>query len=244
MATPVKPRWYEAEFVWIEKISDRLKRFRIRIHDVERFDFEPGQFVTLELPIHERKPKRWRHYSIASPPDGNEIEIVVVRVEGGEGTRYLFEEVKEGTRVPLRGPLGKFTLPEKLDRDICFVCTGTGVAPFRSMLWHIYRKDIPHQNLYLVFGTRYMHEILYYEEFRKLEGMLAGFHYYVTLSRETSPEWKGFRGYVHQIYEELFRDRRPALFYLCGWKNMIDEARERLLAMGYSREDIRVEIYG
>lgn len=238
------PEWYDAEFVRIEPVSEHLRRFFIRIHGIENFEFEPGQFVTLDLPIDEKPSRRWRHYSIASPPNGNEIELVIVRVEGGKGTRYLFEEVKAGTPVKLRGPLGKFTLPEKLDeREICFVCTGTGIAPFRSMILHIYRKNLPHKDLHLIFGTRYMKDILYWDEFKELEKKMPGFHYYVTLSRETSTEWKGRKGYVHTIYEELFADRRPAYFYLCGWRFMIDEARQRLQAMGYTRDDIRIELY-
>ncbi len=240
---PPKAQWYTAEIIWIREISPYLRRFGLRILDTDQFPFEPGQFVTLELPIHPERRKRWRHYSIASPPNGNEIELVIVRVEGGAGTRYLFEEAKVGTQFPLRGPLGKFTLVPNLDRDICFVCTGTGVAPFRSMLWHIYNKQIPHQNLYLVFGTRYKRDILYYDEFKELEQKLPGFHYYVTLSREDPNNWDGPRGYVHAIYEKLFADRRPAYFYLCGWRTMILEARERLTKMGYPREAIKMEIY-
>jgi ferredoxin-NADP reductase len=64
------------------------KRFFFQIPSMERFDFEPGQFVTLDLPIHEQKNKRWRSYSIASAPNGtNEFELVIVKMEGGK--RYF-----------------------------------------------------------------------------------------------------------------------------------------------------------
>jgi CDP-4-dehydro-6-deoxyglucose reductase len=73
---------------------------------------------------------------------------------------------------------------------------------------------------------------------------MENFEYVATLSRETSPEWKGGKGYVHGIYEDLFADQRPAHFYLCGWKDMIHQARQGIADMGYDRKSIHVEIYG
>ena len=70
---------------------------------------------------------------------------------------------------------------------------------------------------------------------------LDNFHYLPTLSRE---EWEGRKGYVHAIYEELCANRQPALFLLCGWKVMIDEAKQRILAMGYDKKSIHQELYG
>src|SRR5690606_4384923 len=107
---------------YVTKIIDETyntRRFWIQIPDKAPFDFKPGQFVTLDLPIHEKKNKRWRSYSIASCPNGsNIIELVIVLLEGGAGTTYLFNEVREGSELLLRGPLGVFLLPETLDRDL------------------------------------------------------------------------------------------------------------------------------
>src|SRR5690242_21728892 len=89
--------WRTGKVVKIEDATPTTRRFWIQIPDMEAFDFKPGQFVTLDLPIHEKKNKRWRSYSIASHPNGtNEIELVIVLLEGGLGTTYLFNEVKEG----------------------------------------------------------------------------------------------------------------------------------------------------
>ena len=79
------------------------------------------------------------------------------------------------------------------------------------------------------------------EELCELQEDLEKFHYIPTLSRE---DWNGRRGYVHKIYEELCEEKPDALFYLCGWKNMIDEAKQRILAMGYDKKAIRQELYG
>lgn len=240
----------------IERIEDEAvatRRFWIRLEETSCFDFRPGQFVTLDLPIHEQPNKRWRSYSIASWPDGsNLIELVIVRLDGGVGTRYLFEEIKIGDRLPVRGPQGVFVLPEPIEKDLVMICTGTGIAPFRSMVHHILRNNIPHGNLYLIFGCRYLSNALYQNEMHALVEQVPAFHYYPVYSRETGNEYPVRTGYVHAVYEELCRQKKagsasgsyPASFFLCGWKDMISEARARLLALGYDKKDIHLELYG
>jgi ferredoxin-NADP reductase len=53
------------------------------------------------------------------------------------------------------------------------------------------------------------------------------------------------KGYLHAVYEKLTQEnKQPARFYLCGWKNMIDEAKERIINLGYEKKDIHLELYG
>lgn len=238
---PVQP-WRKGFVTRIEEEADATRRFYIQIPELETFDFKPGQFVSLDLPIHEKPAKRMRSYSIASWPNGtNEIELVIVLLEGGAGTTYLFNEVKPGSEITLRGPQGVFILPEPIEKDIFFICTGTGIAPFRSMVNFISQHNVPHQNLYLIFGCRKKCNLLYYDEMVELSQKVPNFHYIPTLSRE---EWDGKKGYVHAIYEELAKEKPPAEFMLCGWKNMIDEAKQRIQALGYDRKSIHQELYG
>ena len=235
-------QWQTGIFTRIIQETPTTRRFWIKFPQLEKFDFKPGQFVTLDLPIHEKKNKRWRSYSIASEPNGtNEIELVIVWLEGGLGTNYLFNEIKEGSELILRGPLGVFTLPEIIEQDLFFICTGTGIAPFRSMIKNLRDTGKPCKNIYTLFGTRTRQDLLYFEELKQLEKELSQFHYIPTLSREA---WEGRRGYVHDIYQELLADKRPASFYLCGWKNMIDEAKQRIQSLGYDRKCIHQELYG
>lgn len=237
--------WMEGEFIRITHESPTTRRFWVRIPSVERIDYQPGQFFTFDLPIHEKKNKRWRSYSIASTPnDTNVLEFVIVQLEGGAGTRYLFEDVQEGSSLILRGPLGNFLLPKDLSKEICFICTGTGVAPFRSMLHYLHQQSEQPPAIHLIFGSRTMDNVLYRAELEQLAAEWDRFHYHPTLSREKSPEWTGRKGYVHNIYEELYADRRDAYFYLCGWDVMLNEARERLGNMGYGKGQVIYESYG
>ena len=234
--------WRTGKFIRIEHETKDTKRFWIEVPDMESFDFAPGQFVTLDLPIHEKPNKRWRSYSISSWPDGSNVfELIIVLDKNGAGTNYLFNDIQVGSEIQFRGPQGVFTLREPLQEDIFMICTGTGIAPFRSMVQHIHHKQIEHKNIYLVFGCRTQDTLLYYHEMLQLQETMPGFRYIPVLSRET---WTGASGYVHAEYEALCREKLPASFYLCGWKGMIDEARQRILDMGYDKKNIHLEIYG
>ena len=179
--------WRTGTVIKIEDASATTRRFWIQIPELDVFDFKPGQFVTLDLPIHEKTNKRWRSYSIASAPDGtNIIELVIVLLEGGLGTTYLFNEIKEGSTLTLRGPVGVFTLPETLDKDLYLICTGTGIAPFRSMVHYIHQQKIAHKNIHLIFGCRKITDRLYGQELKALESLENNFYYHPVFSREES----------------------------------------------------------
>lgn len=234
--------WQKAIVIRVEQATEQTRRYWLQMPETENFIFKPGQFVTLDLPIHEKRNKRWRSYSIASMPDGtNIIELVIVYMEGGLGTEFLFSNVKVGDELILRGPQGVFVLPEVVPDNLFLICTGTGIAPFRSMVKYIKEHNIPHGNIHLIFGTRTQADLLYYDEMRQLEKEMPNFHYHPTLSRE---QWDGESGHVHHIYTRLCSDNPPAHFMLCGWKVMVDEAKQRLLAMGYEKKDIHLELYG
>ena len=243
--------WRTGTVIRIEDETYNTKRFFIKVNELDSFDFKAGQFVTLDLPIHEQKNKRWRSYSIASWPDGSNVyELLIVLLEGGLGTNYLFNEVKVGSELNFRGAQGVFTLPETIEEDIFFICTGTGIAPFRSMLNYMKLHNVPHQNLYLIYGCRTQKDLLYFDEMKKMESDMPGFHFMPTLSRET---WDGHTGYVHNLYEDICKKNneaceslenlKPALFYLCGWKFMIDDARKKIAELGYDKKSIHFELY-
>lgn len=234
--------WRKGIVTRIAEEGPATRRYWIEVTDTDNFDFKPGQFVTLDLPIDDRPNKRVRSYSIASCPDGSNVfELVIVLLEGGLGTTYIFKEIQVGSEFTFRGALGVFTLPDQLNKDIFLICTGTGIAPFRSMMQYVNRHNIPHQDIYLIFGCREKCNLLYYDEMLNLVQAVPQFHYVPTLSRQ---EWEGKTGYVHSIYEELVQKKQDAQFYLCGWKNMIDEAKQRIIAAGYDRKAIHQELYG
>jgi|SRR5690606_37755166 len=243
MAAPLQP----GRVIKIESVSDTIRRFWIEVPGVKTFHFKPGQFVTLDLPIHEQPAKRMRSYSIASCPDGSNIfELVIVLLDMGAGTNYIFHNWKEGSEISFRGPLGVFTLPETIEKDLFLICTGTGIAPFRSMVHYIHKHSLPTEDIYLIFGCRTLKYCLYGEELIQLNQKMEKFRYIPTFSRE--PAGNEYRtGYVHNVYEEILRqsdNNKEAQFFLCGWKEMINEAKQRIMDLGFDRKSIHQELYG
>lgn len=236
-------KWYDSKVVDIIEMTPTVRRFFLEIDGVESFEFKAGQFVTLDLPISEKRLKRWRSYSIANAPNGsNRIELCIVNLEHGVGTDYLFDEVNIGSEIRFKGPSGAFYLPELLENDLVMICTGTGVAPFRSMLQDLLANGVKLPKTHLIFGARYEKDILYRTEFEALVDENENFTYDVCLSRDES--WNGYKGYVHQVYLE--REYDPdTKFYLCGWSQMIDEAVEHLLMKKQvEKKNIIYELYG
>lgn len=237
--------WYDGVVTRIEIMAPQVKRFFVEIPGDGPFEFKGGQFMTFDLPIGEKRLQRWRSYSVASGPDGGRVlEFCIVFSGRGEGTRYLFEEVRVGSVLRIKGPDGAFFLPEIIDRDLVFICTGTGIAPFRSMLNELRASGREHRNLHLIFGTRTEETVLYRSEFEEMAANWPGFRYDIALSRQE--DWSGHKGYVHDIYLNAYADRRSDItFYLCGWTNMIDDAVANLMVkLGYDRKQIIYELYG
>ncbi len=221
--------------------TELVKRFFFKVPDEIPFNFKAGQFIMLNLPIASKFTNR--SYSIASAPNNeNTFELAIVLNPKGLGTPYLWENIEEGSEIDVSKPLGKFVLMDPIEDDICFVCTGTGIAPLRSMLHHIKNNNIAHKKLYMVFGNRWEKDIIYRKEMEELASTMPSFEYIPVLSRD-SDGWLGKKGYVHPIYVEIFADKRPATFYMCGWRDMLHEARQRLETMGYDRKKIKFESY-
>lgn len=233
--------YFDAQIIEVIQETPTVRRFILEFKDLDVFEFRAGQYVKIDMPIDDKKT--YRQYSIASAPVGdNKIELLIVFNPVGKGTGYLFNVAKVGTILKVSKALGRFVLPEILDKEICFICTGVGLAPFRSMYLDVINKNTPNKGIKLIFGTRNVEDMLYPSELEKLDKEYDYFDFIPTLSR-AGDEWKGRKGYVHPIYSELYSDAHPTHFYLCGWDAMISEARKNLREIGYARKDILFEKY-
>jgi ferredoxin-NADP reductase len=237
--------WINAHIVQITNETPNTRRFWLRRTDGNPFLFKPGQFVTLDLPVSQKRLQRWRSYSIASPPntpDPYTIELCIVHVPNGLGSTYLFNQITVGSTIALKEPSGNFQLPTQITRPLVFICTGTGIAPFRSMLQHIATQHISHPSIHLIFGTRTEADLLYRAEMQTLQNQLPHFTYTPVLSRQ--PDWQGAKGRVHTLYEQQYAHTHPHYtFYICGWSAMVDETIQRLQTLGVQPQHIISELY-
>jgi len=242
-----------AVLVDIIKETDKNWRFIFESPLYDNINFIPGQLV--QLGFMESDPAMGvpeymvtRNYSVASYPDGsNKFELIVTYLVGGQMSKKLFFDSKIGDEFYYKGPMGVFTLPDNLmDRPIYLVSTGSGVSPFRSMINYIHKNKIPFREIKLFFGTRTESDLLYREEFERIQEELPNFEYIPTLSQENKPHFR--TGHVHEHYLDLIdnMEGKPWV-YFCGWDRMISEGRHLLSYKGREfkmMKDIRVEIFG
>jgi CDP-4-dehydro-6-deoxyglucose reductase len=221
---------------WIE-LTPGVRHFVFEIPEVERFGFVPGQFMSLTSEI--GGDDITRAYSIASVPDRNQFALCLNEVEGGRYSPHLFA-LKPGDTVDCKGPYGGFILRRPLS-DSILVATGTGIAPFRSMLL----DRLPGENdrrFTLIFGVRYEPSLLYRKEFEGMAGTYANFEFHPTLTRP-EPGWAGRTGRVQAHVMEALGDRRDVDVYICGLKEMVNDVRAQLKEAGLDRKRIIYEKY-
>jgi len=214
-----------------------VRHFVFDVPEVEALTFTAGQFVSFSETLGGRSVTR--AYSIASAPDGNRFELCLNRVQDGVFSPHLFA-MKPGEEVDMKGPLGYFVLRNP-GRDAVFVATGTGIAPFRSML-KAHLGVGPHQQYTLVFGVRYEANLLYREEFEALERQHPNFRFWPTISRPDEG-WSGRRGRVQAHLAEALGEDRNVDVYICGMREMVDEVRSLLKGFGLDRRQIIFEKY-
>ena len=235
-------------------LSELNWHLEFQVRGVTRFGFVPGQWLSVRATTSEGD-EITRAYSIASAPSaGNEFAFCLNRVQDGFMSNYLCD-LRKGAEIPFQGPFGDFILSPPL-RDTVFIATGTGIAPFRSMLQSLFNQATerwpggmtrpavgrPSQHFWLLFGARFEQDIYYREDFERLAAAHSNFHFMPTLSRG-GPEWRGLRGYVQEHVREVVGGRRDMQAYICGLDKMVSINRDLLRSLGWNQESVRSEKY-
>lgn len=224
----------------VKLLGQETKHFRILFKPGSHFEFKAGQFVNFMIDKPDAGKIIKKPYSIASPPQWqNTLDFVWKLVKGGQVTEYLWE-LKEGDTLTVQGPLGIFTLKDPPPSKIVFVSTGTGIAPFRAMMFDLLLKNTPCE-IWNIFGNRYEEEILYREEFEKMAGEHKNLKNIFTVSRPK--HWKGETGYVQQALKKHIPFSPETHIYICGLTAMINAVKETALEMGFSKDQIHFEKY-
>jgi CDP-4-dehydro-6-deoxyglucose reductase, E3 len=218
-------------------IGPEVRHFSFEVPEVNALEFVPGQFVSLSDEVDGKKVTR--AYSVASAPAGNRFELCLNRAGLGTFSPHLFT-LKPGGLIPMKGPLGSFTLKEPLN-DSIFVATGTGIAPFRAMLKdpRIWQSG---KQCTLVFGVRYVDGILYRDEFEALAGEQSSFTFCPVVSRPES-DWLGRTGHVQPHVLDIVGNRRDLDVYICGLKEMVTGVNDSLRELGFDKNQLVFEKY-
>ncbi|MCB9362393.1 FAD-dependent oxidoreductase [Candidatus Woesearchaeota archaeon] len=225
---------FSSRLVKKERIASQV--YHLVFEVPPEFRFTPGQFALMDI-ILEDGSKLKRAYSIASGPSLlPKIEFCIKIVEGGAASPQ-FEKMEIGTEVKSVGPLGNFIRKDPA-RTAVFIATGTGIAPFRSMLL----DKSAASEMYLLFGARYETDLLYEEEMQQLAVRDSRFHYTSILSRPKDT-YEGNKGYVQDLLDTELPAGLDADYYLCGISNMVESVKMALEQRGIPATKIFCEIY-
>ena len=189
-----------------------------------RFKFEAGQHISLSI----MGDYQSREYSIYSAEEGNNLEVLVKEVEGGYFSPKL-KHLKIGDMVEVHGPFGKFGIDTKRKdtHKHVFIASGTGIAPFHSMV-----KSYPDLDYQLIHGVRHTNEAYEIDDYQRERFVLC-------TSRDEDGDFKGrVTAYLEQTNFEA-----NTSFYLCGNSDMIFDAMEILKEKGFDRDNVNVEVY-
>ncbi len=247
-------------------INPDLAIFRIQPDTGWLTEFQPGQFCTIGLPKRELEPHDdlreadlprhrllsrcliRRAYSIASPATQRDsLDLLIVRVEHGGFTPLLWD-LELGDRLYLDEKIkGNFTLDDvPAGKNIVMISTGTGLAPFVSMLM-TYRGTGRWNKLVIIHGARLAADLAYSDLLTQIAGDDPTVHYLPTLTREPDPHWPGLRGRVNHIldngdYEQQTGcelDPADTHIFLCGNPAMIDQLESSLAIKGFTPHNRR-----
>ena len=209
----------------------------LQLKPSRKISFEGGQFVSIEIPSNNGGKVK-RCYSLANAPEQSQshLELCVKVTPKGVGSNYL-ANLKVGASLTVFAAYGDFKFKSKSsERKVCFVATGTGIAPLRSIfLSEQFQENAPHTTM--LFGARSEEEILYRGDFSKLGAKE------VHAVSQPSTQWNGFTGRVTDYLRQLPADFdfKTTDFYLCGSGEMVDEARNILLGRGVPVANIYFE---
>jgi len=184
-----------------------------------------------------------RSYSIASAP-GEPVAITVERLDDGEVSPYLTEELRPGDEIELRGPIGGYFVwdPDTDHGPLLLAAGGSGVVPFRSILRERERSGAA-TPARLLYSARSLPEVIYHEE---LERSGTGVDVVYTLTRSQPPGWSGHRGRVDAalLAEVAWTTGQDPLAFVCGPTSFVEAVAEGLVGLGYPPARVKTERFG
>jgi ferredoxin-NADP reductase len=225
-------------------VAGRFQTPRTRSLDLEVPGW-PGHLAGQHLDVRltaEDGYQAARSYSIASAPGDGPVGITVERIDDGEVSPYLCDELRDGDELEVRGPVGGYFVWEPArGGPLLLVAGGSGIVPLRAMLRQraAAGSRVPARLLY---SSRSLADVIYREE---LDG-LAGVEVVHTLTRSQPPGWTGHR---RRIDPELLAEvawpaaERP-LAYVCGPTRLVEAVASGLVGLGYEPGRVRTERFG
>ena len=236
--------WQLGEVVGIRRETARTKSITLVVP--EWAGHRAGQHVDLRL-MSEDGYHAERSYSIASAPEERpRVTLTVERIDTGEVSPYLTDELREGDKLELRGPIGGYFVWEaSMGGPLLLIAGGSGVVPLMAMLRH---RAAAHASVAtrLLYSSRTLDEVIYRDELEQLAQSSANLKVVHTLTRETPAGWAG---YHRRLDADMLRDvawpsDQNPLTYICGPTPFVETAASVMADLGSGPQRIKTERFG
>ena len=240
---PRKLAWRIGEVVETSPDTPRTKSLFLEVPGWE--GHRAGQHVDVRLTAEDGYQAQ-RSYSIASAPEDGRVELLVERLDDGEVSPYLTEELRAGDGLELRGPIGGWFAWETTEGGpLLLVAGGSGIAPLMAMIRHRQAagSDTPTR---LLFSSRSFEEIIFRQELERLASGDKTLQIIHTLTR-SRPE--GWTGYDRRIDEEMldevaFSPEGGPLAFVCGPTPLVETVATALVRLGHEPARVKTERFG
>ena len=233
--------WQVAEVVDVVTETPRVKTLAF---DVPGWPgHRAGQHVDVRLTA-EDGYRAERSYSIGSAPDGSRVELTIERLDDGEVSPYLTEELRSGDTIELRGPVGGYFVWEPAQGGpLLLVAGGSGIVPLTAML-RVRAAARSDAEARLLLSSRSWEDVIYRDELDRLSG--TGVRVVHTLTRAQPPGWTG---YARRVDAEMLAEVAPGpaerpRTYVCGPTPFVETVAEALVGLGHDPQAIRTERFG
>jgi ferredoxin-NADP reductase len=203
-----------------------------------------GQHVDVRLTAPDGYQTQ-RSYSIASAPEDDYLSLTVERLDNGEVSPYLVDEVREGDELEFRGPIGGyFVWDNEFGGPLFLVAGGSGLVPLRSMLRH-HRAIGSRVPVRVLCSARSLELLIYREELMEI-ATYDLIDVSITLTREAPSSWRGYRGRIDPglLSTAGWATNEEPLTYICGPTAFVETAAAGVVALGYDPGRIRTERFG
>ena len=240
---PRKLAWRIAEVVESSPDTSRTKSLFLEVPDWE--GHRAGQHVDVRLTAEDGYQAE-RSYSIASAPEDGRVELLVERLDDGEVSPYLTDELRAGDGLELRGPIGGwFAWEAREGGPLLLVAGGSGIAPLMAMIRHrrAAGNDVP---VRLLFSSRSYEEIIFREELERLAAGEETLEIIHTLTRSAPPGWEGYERRIDEemLGEVAFSGEERPLAFVCGPTPLVEAVATALVGLGHDPARVKTERFG
>ncbi|GGF24774.1 hybrid-cluster NAD(P)-dependent oxidoreductase [Aliidongia dinghuensis] len=241
---PWNDRLQLLEVIGIADEAPEVKTFTFRADARTWFRYQPGQFITLELPRTEGV--LMRTYTLASSPSRPFAIAVTVKAQPTSvGTRWMFDHLKLGDRIKAFGPAGRFTHCAHPASKYLFLSGGSGVTPMMSMLrW--FQDCAPATDVAFVHCAHRPEDIIFRKELELLDGRMPRLALsFMVHERSKRDCWSGHVGRIDAARLKLFApDLHEREVFCCGPEPFMAVVRELLGAAGFDMRHYQQESFG